>query len=165
MKKFIALAFAIIISANLSATNTLNLMPYPSNVKVGEGKFTVDRNLRISMQGQYNSRLTPNVGRFVQRLSKRTTITLDRDTIISNQANATFAIKVNRPGTVKLGEDESYRLVIDSTRITLSAFKINFGSAFSGLRFFRLIARPNFFIIGTLCVSTNSINVPSGSSM
>ncbi len=121
MKKFIALAFAIIISANLSATNTLNLMPYPSNVKVGVGKFTVDRNLRISMQGQYNSRLTPNVGRFVQRLSKRTTITLDRDTIISNQANATFEIKVNRPGPVTRGYDERYRLVIDSTRITLTA--------------------------------------------
>ncbi|SDC68814.1 beta-N-acetylhexosaminidase [Williamwhitmania taraxaci] len=121
MKKLLPLFAAILISANLSATNTLNLMPYPSEVKFGVGKFTVDKSLRISIQGQYNNRLTPNVGRFVQRLSKRTTITLDRDTIITGKPNATFTIAVNRSGIVKLGEDESYRLIIDSSRISLTA--------------------------------------------
>ncbi len=121
MKKLLPLFAAILISANLSATNTLNLMPYPSEVKFGVGKFTVDKSLRISIQGQYNNRLTPNVGRFVQRLSKRTTITLDRDTIITGKPNATFTIVVNRPGLIRLGEDESYHLRIDSTNITLTA--------------------------------------------
>ena len=121
MKKIILLFAAIIVSANLSAINTLNIIPYPSEVKVGVGKFSVDKGMRISMQGKFNSRLTPNLVRFVQRMSKRTTLTLDHDTIITNAANAAFTITVNRPGAIKLGEDESYKLVVDSTHVALTA--------------------------------------------
>ena len=39
------------------------------------------------------------------------------------------------------------------------------GRNFPGFLFFRLMYQPIFFITGTLCVSTNSIQVPSGSSM
>jgi len=121
MKKLLSLFAAIIISVNLSAANTLNLMPYPSQVKAGVGMFTVNKSLRISVHGSYNARLTPNLIRFVQRLIKRTTLTLDRDTIITTAANAAFTITVNRPGAVKLGEDESYQLVVDSTHVALTA--------------------------------------------
>jgi membrane dipeptidase len=47
----------------------------------------------------------------------------------------------------------------------LSVFNIQSGSALLGSLFLRLRYRPNFFRIGTLCVSTNSIRVPSGSSI
>src|SRR5690606_15863772 len=46
-----------------------------------------------------------------------------------------------------------------------SAFNIDLGSGFSGSRLLRSRYQPSFFIMGILRVSTNSISVPSGSSM
>ena len=50
------------------------------------------------------------------------------------------------------------------TRFNAMAFTSQLGRGFLGSRFFRLIDRPICLTMGTLWVSTNSINVPSGSS-
>lgn len=48
--------------------------------------------------------------------------------------------------------------------MNLKACVINLGSGFVLSLLLRFILMPNFLIIGILCVSTNSISVPSGSS-
>lgn len=51
------------------------------------------------------------------------------------------------------------------TRLKVRDLSIQFGSAFSGCLFRRLMYQPSFLMTGILCVSTNSIRVPSGSSI
>ncbi len=55
--------------------------------------------------------------------------------------------------------DQSFTLFIPNARI------IQTGNGLLGFLFLKSKYHPIFFKIGILCVSTNSINVPSGSSM
>lgn len=98
-----------------------NLMPWPSELKIGEGQFVINKNLRIGVDGQPDKRFHPNLVRFLQQLSKRTTIPYDRDSVILSSSSASMMIKINRSGIVKLGEDESYSLRIDKDKILLTS--------------------------------------------
>ncbi len=103
-----------------SKAQQLNIMPWPSEIKMAEGQFVINKNLRISISGNPDKRLQPNLVRFIQQLSKRTTIPFDRDTIITN-TEASMIIEVNRQGVVHLGEDESYSLKVENDKIILTA--------------------------------------------
>lgn len=115
--------FTLILLVCLSTTiksQQLNLMPWPSEIKMAQGQFNINKNLRIKVDGQPDKRFQPNLVRFIQQLSKRTTIPFDRDTVITN-AEASMVIKVNRNGVVKLGEDEAYSLKVETNAILLSS--------------------------------------------
>lgn len=116
---FLLLGICLLI-ATYSDAQVLNLMPWPSDIKVGQGKFIINKNLRIRVDGQPDKRFQPNLVRFIQQLSKRTTIPFDRDTTITF-TEASMVIKVNRNGVVKLGEDEAYSLKVDEKSIFLSS--------------------------------------------
>ena len=96
-------------------------MPWPSELKVGEGQFVINKNLRIGVDGNPDKRFHPNLVRFIQQLSKRTTIPFDRDSVLTSSSTASMMIKINRSGIVKLGEDESYILKVETGKITLSS--------------------------------------------
>lgn len=100
-----------------SKAQQFNLMPWPSEVSIAQGQFIVNKDLRIRIDGQPNQRFQPNLIRFIQQLSKRTTIPFDRDTVITTSASANMLIKISRSGVVKLGEDESYSLKIENSKI------------------------------------------------
>ena len=122
MKK--TLLFATILLVCFSATTKsqqLNLMPWPSEIKMAQGQFNINKNFRIKVDGQPDKRFQPNLKRFIQQLSKRSTIPFDRDTVITSSSSASMMIKINRAGVVKLGEDESYSLKIESDKILLTS--------------------------------------------
>ncbi len=120
MKRILFVLILVAIGNLTSKSQQLSLMPWPSEIKMVQGQFNINKNLRIKVDGQPDKRFHPNLIRFIQQLSKRTTIPFDRDTIITN-AEASMVIKVNRPGVVKLGEDESYSLKIEANSILLSS--------------------------------------------
>ncbi|NOU18491.1 MAG: family 20 glycosylhydrolase [Bacteroidales bacterium] len=119
-KKYFYLIVAIILLKSGYA-QTLNLMPWPAEIKIVEGQFVVDKNLKIGVEGNPNKRFHPNLVRFIQQLSKRTTIPFDRDSVLVSPVDASMVIKISRPGIVKLGEDESYTLKIDNNKILITS--------------------------------------------
>lgn len=122
MKKTLLFVLALIITLNLTTkAQQLNLMPWPANIKVIDGRFEINKNLRIGIDGNPDKRFYPNLIRFIQQLSKRTTIPFDRDTVIASSSSSSMIIKINRPGVVKLGEDESYTLNIGKDKIQLTS--------------------------------------------
>lgn len=120
MKKILLVLILVAIGNLTSKSQQLNLMPWPSDIKLVQGKFNINKQIRIRVEGQPDNRFQPNLIRFIQQLSKRTTIPFDRDTTITN-AEASMIIKVNRPGVVKLGEDESYTLKIETNKVWLTS--------------------------------------------
>ncbi len=119
MKKNSLLVLAVIMHF-ATYSQQLNLMPWPSDIKMGQGKFIINKNLRIRVDGQPDARFQPNLVRFIQQLSKRSTIPFDRDSVITT-SEASMIIKVNRKGVVKLGEDEAYSLQVTEKSILLTA--------------------------------------------
>ncbi|HCT29523.1 MAG TPA: beta-hexosaminidase [Bacteroidales bacterium] len=122
MKRTTLLLLILVFSiCSLTKSQQLNLMPWPSELKVGEGQFVINKNLRIGVDGNPDKRFHPNLVRFIQQLSKRTTIPFDRDSVLTSSSTASMMIKINRSGIVKLGEDESYILKVETGKITLSS--------------------------------------------
>lgn len=98
-----------------------NLMPVPQSVKTLPGKFNVTKSFSVAVTGNPDKRLTPAIHRFLKRLSKKTTYTFDPDSVIKSTENTSFKISVDRPGLIRLGEDESYNLTVSPSSISLSA--------------------------------------------
>ncbi|MBN8705419.1 MAG: family 20 glycosylhydrolase [Bacteroidetes bacterium] len=120
MKTIPTLLISILISTSaFSQINTL--MPVPASVTPQTGKFNLNSTFSVSVSGNPDPRLTKAIHRFLKRLSKKTTLTFDPDTVIKSNENTTFTLSVDRPGLVRLGEDESYALSISPSAISLSA--------------------------------------------
>jgi hexosaminidase len=115
------LAFA----AGQSGTNgssTINVMPLPAFVQVQLGKLKLDGGFTVSSDGYTDGRLQAAVLRLQQRLEGRTGIVLPLG-IAPTGKSAVLRVGVKDGGAAypKLGDDESYALVIDSAGATLSA--------------------------------------------
>ena len=122
MEKTVLFALVLVVSFNITAkSQQLNLMPWPAEMNLIDGQFVINKNLRIGVSGNPDKRFHPNLVRFVQQLSKRTTIPFDRDTVITATLSSNIIIKINRSGIVKLGEDESYSLNIGKDKILLTS--------------------------------------------
>ena len=122
MRKTVLFALVLVVNFNLAArSQPLNLMPWASDLTLNQGQFIIGKDLRISVTGQPNQRFKPNLIRFIQQLSKRTTLSLDRDTVLTSYSPANMVIKINRSGVVTLGEDESYSLKIGNDKILLTS--------------------------------------------
>jgi len=97
----------------------LNLMPWPEHVAQGNGALALNRSLSISLQGG-DDRVGHAVERFVIQLRRQTGVSFDRQPA----ADATrIVITCASPGArvQELGEDESYRLVVDEHETQLNA--------------------------------------------
>ncbi|MCA0445179.1 MAG: family 20 glycosylhydrolase [Bacteroidetes bacterium] len=120
MKSLPTILISILIST--SAFSQINkLMPVPVSVSVQTGKFSINSDFSVSVSGNPDKRLTPAIHRFLKRLSKKTTLTFDPDSVIKSNVSTTFILSVDRPGVVRLGEDESYSLTISPSSISISA--------------------------------------------
>ena len=98
------------------------LIPYPEKASFQDGKYMLGRNFTISVNGNPNNRIFDAVNRFYQRLDGRTGLFFNQFiSAATNVAQAPFTIKVNRPGAIKLNEDESYNLEISTDKILLNA--------------------------------------------
>ena len=125
-KILLSLLFLISLSPNVLAENDheLNLMPFPKEISVKEGKFRIDRDFSIEITGNPNARIYGSAARFIRRLDERTGLFFKRGFAIHDSiglVETKAVIEIERPGNIKLGEDESYKLVLDENNIHISA--------------------------------------------
>ncbi len=112
------------VSNALCAVNLeeLNLMPYPKSVNLLEGKFRVDENINLQVS-KVSERLKKYSDKFLMRLANRTGIFLKNP--FAAQANLTHnpnvIFEIDRIGSVKLNEDESYEILISTEKVKISA--------------------------------------------
>lgn len=101
----------------------LNLMPWPAHISLQEGRLTLSSKFNISVSGKPGDRVYDAANRVLQHLQRRTGIFLDqhRVTAQSNDPQADLIIRVKRPGVLKIGEDESYQLTVNSQQAVLTA--------------------------------------------
>ena len=112
----------ILFGPYLSAQETgLDLMPVPKQVEIGEGQFVLNKDFSISLTGNYHQRLAHEATRFLRRLDQKTALFFTQHKVSGELPGAELIINVERPGEVRLHEDESYQLRIDAESIELKA--------------------------------------------
>lgn len=103
--------------------NDLNLMPMPNSIEfLQEAEFRISNDFIIKIEGEADNRIYPAATRFLRRLDARVGMFFPQDHIGSADTSDTANVLINcvRPGTVKLGEDESYILVITDSLISIN---------------------------------------------
>jgi len=112
----------LLFGLSLSAQETaLNLMPVPEQIEMGEGHFVITKRFSISLTGTYHERLAHEATRFLRRLDQKTALFFDQHKVSGERTNASLTITVERPGEVRLHEDESYQLRVGTESIELNA--------------------------------------------
>jgi len=122
-------------------TAQLDLMPMPAKVELAADKFRLAETFRMAVTGNPDKRLYSGATRALRRLAGRTGLFLPQNFLRPETTVEAPAMIITgeRPGQVKLGEDESYTLTISSAQILLSA-KTDLG-ALRGLEtFLQLLA-------------------------
>ncbi len=121
------LLVSLMVSNSVAGTN-LNLMPYPKEVKMGEGKFRLEKDFTLSVKN-YDDKVFAYATRFLRRLDDRTGLFFSQNFIsaINDPSESQLEINFNNSAELKLGIDESYQLIITSDKINLSA-ETNFGA-------------------------------------
>jgi len=105
-----------------NSQSTINVMPLPASVQMGPGKLKLDGSFAVTTTGYTDARLQAAVRRLQQRLEGRTGITLPQGVApIGTAAVLKITVKQGGAAYPKLGDDESYALVIAGGGITLSA--------------------------------------------
>jgi hexosaminidase len=101
--------------------NGLNLMPMPSFVQPGVGQLPVDRSFSLAITGLRDATLERGVHRFVAELSRQTGMLLKQQP--AGSANPTLLIRAvhGSEKVQRLGENESYELVINTSGAKLTA--------------------------------------------
>ncbi|RQV98065.1 beta-hexosaminidase, partial [bacterium] len=128
MKKCLTLSILFILSFTTlligeNQMSGLNLMPMPEKVVLQEGTFRLDRSFAANIEGGREDLLFEGVVRMLTRLTGRTGIFLFQPVPFLNSDADTIQLKIkaNRAGQLKLYEDESYKLTINSEKIHLTA--------------------------------------------
>lgn len=99
------------------------LMPVPKEILWEAGIFRLDDSFRINVAGEAGERTFKAATRALRRLSGRTGLFFDQDFVtgINQSPEAGLELMCYRPGELKLGEDESYRLRISTREMILEA--------------------------------------------
>lgn len=123
MKYLFVLLFAGLSASAQIKKEQLNLMPWPQNVVINEGNFTLNKNFKVNITGNPNPRIFGGVTRFLRRLDGRTGMFFQQGFIekLNEVPNAELQINCTKSGKIGLYEDESYHLDITSNKITLNA--------------------------------------------
>ena len=135
-------------------TETLNLMPLPSHAVRANGEFVVDGTFGIDFKGYTEPRLERARQRFLDTLSRETGIPLWREAAVNHPH---FTIHTAGPSlpVQQLGEDESYRLVVSTTDVQLTA--TNPLGVLHGLQTFLQLVRvtPKGFSVPVVSIDDN----------
>ncbi len=131
MKKtgLLLLGLAISISVSYSQQAT-SLMPQPKKVEIGTQMLQIDKNFTILIDGQPSNFIFDRADDFLRRLAGRTGVFIQQDRIspsMNKPVNPKMLIKVEEPGILELGVDESYSLNIDANHIKLYS-KTSYGA-------------------------------------
>ena len=101
-------------------TSSLSVMPLPAHATNGQGEFMIDGTFGIDLNGYTEPRLERARQRFLDTLSRETGIPLWREAAV-NQSRFTIHTAGPSLPVQQLGEDESYRLVVSTTNVQLTA--------------------------------------------
>ena len=117
------LVFSVGVSSMPAQSQTpLNLMPYPSSVKLGNGSLRVDATFSLVFTGYTEARLDRAGTRFLTQLAKQTGLLVSQK-IVSKGATATLTVHVDHASkeVQELSEDESYTLEVTPSGAKISA--------------------------------------------
>ena len=97
----------------------LNLMPIPASVQQGSGQLPITQTFSVSVTGAHETSLDSGTQRFISQLSRQTGIPFRPKA----GAAATLEVHVDhgRESIQKLGEDESYDLIVNDSGAKLNA--------------------------------------------
>lgn len=111
-------------TGQLLQKEVINVMPYPQNVQLGNGRLEISTEFTIELSGALKDQtLETAANRFFRKLHARTLASFEQERILLNKerTHPTFSIKVNEKADPAIGTDEAYQLSIDSTRAILTA--------------------------------------------
>lgn len=115
-------AFADGVPIPLKNSN-LDLMPWPARIQLHDGRLALTPSFNVSVTGHPGQRVYDAADRLLQHLQWRTGITFDQHVVEpgAGDSSASLVIRVQRPGVLEIGEDESYRLQVDARHAVLTA--------------------------------------------
>ncbi len=116
MKRFIILILIISSSLLFSKTQDLDLMPYPENIKLNDGKLIIKNDFNFKITPFKNKRIEFAIRDFMSFLSKRTGI----DFYFENK-KTDFIISYKKTIKLNFKMDESYNLDIKNNSVILKA--------------------------------------------
>jgi hexosaminidase len=96
-------------------------MPVPYEYEITGGMFRLNSSFNVSINSGTESRTNNAANRMLQRLADRTGLFLTHPFVELNNDAALFQIKIKRIGELKLGEDESYYLIVTENKVSLEA--------------------------------------------
>ncbi|WP_236023937.1 beta-N-acetylhexosaminidase [Flavobacterium flabelliforme] len=123
MKYSLILLLVAFVSNAQIKKEQLDLMPWPKNINLTDGTFTINKNFKVNITGNPNPRIFVGVTRFLRRLDGRTGLFFQQDFItkINQEPSAELQINCVQSGKIELYEDESYQLEIQSDKIIINA--------------------------------------------
>ncbi|UII22887.1 family 20 glycosylhydrolase [Fulvivirga ligni] len=99
----------------------LNLMPYPKEVKLHEGKYYLNENFNVSIGENASDRLSDAATRFLRRLDAKTGLFFLQNLVKPAASEAVLNVKTEQMGEIKLYENESYQLEVKADGVMLAA--------------------------------------------
>ncbi|HET8552836.1 MAG TPA: family 20 glycosylhydrolase [Gammaproteobacteria bacterium] len=130
-------------SAPTASKANLDLMPWPAHLELHHGRFPLTEQFDIKVVGHPASRLYHGATRLLHHLQRRTGIVFKQHMVTADvdDPHAGLLIRVQRPGVLKIGEDESYSLHVDSHHAVLTA--VDGLGALHGLQTFLQLLQSN----------------------
>lgn len=106
-----------------SPKEQLQLLPWPKEVNTNSGKFLINKDFKININGISSDRVYKSATKFLRRLDGRTGTFFNQGFITQNNEfpNANFQISVKKIATLDFTQDESYQLAISDNKISLTA--------------------------------------------
>ncbi|WP_217542280.1 beta-N-acetylhexosaminidase [Vibrio metschnikovii] len=120
----------------MTPNTDLNLMPYPQNVELGQGKISLDKSFSIYIKGYDSPRVQFNIKRTMERLYRQTGLPM-LNWYAESEKDATLVIDIrNAPKSEvqDINSDESYQLESRNSQIIIRSER-PYG-AFHGLETF-----------------------------
>src|SRR5438477_1711495 len=114
----LVLVLAHSLCAQVEAQRTL--MPMPASVHAGNGELVIDRNFRVSVNGN-DPVVERGIRRFLQQLSLETGMMFAEKSGASTPVTLQIQCDHGSEKIQKLGDDESYVLGVTSTAAKLTA--------------------------------------------
>ncbi|MGE5743994.1 MAG: beta-N-acetylhexosaminidase [Gemmatimonadota bacterium] len=100
---------------------TLDLMPVPRSLTLGEGRLRLDSSFTVAFAPESDPRLARAVTRAMERLARRTALTLSTVPVSDSNGGLVIAALAAGEPVQTEAEDESYTLHITPERATLGA--------------------------------------------
>ncbi len=109
--------------AQHTTSQKFNVMPWPKSVQENNERFSIDKNLTVTIKGTDQERVQHAVTSFLRRLSNQSGLFLDYGFAVAPKEtnNASIEIKYDTKATLNIQTDESYKLNINTEKITLYA--------------------------------------------